>query len=180
MEDGFWLGLLGPSGYLQSKTLREIRGLRADLASADRAPIRDGASNQWDALELEVQAAVARLHAPDLEYAELLGLNSDDETRERVEAELQAKVREAAAAELPFFRAMSEWANALPQVDSPMANLMIETLQDSMAGYVKFCEEWATGAEEYTWLTLPEQADTQWWIFKEMAKSLAASRRRPG
>ena len=114
IEDGFWLGLLGPSGYLQSKTLREVRGLRADLAESHRAPAPDAALDQWDALELEVEAAAARLRAPSIEYFDLLVSDLDEETLELALAEVDAKALEVAPAELPFFRAVSEWASAAP------------------------------------------------------------------
>ena len=181
IEDGFWLGLLGPSGYLQSKTLREVRGLRADLAESHRGR-PPAALDQWDALELEVEAAAARLRELSIEYFDLLVSDLDEETLELALAEVDAKALEVAPAELPFFRAVSEWASAAPGRPSVCGSddRLVAEVDGVLREVLRGVGRGGGRRADTRLVPTPDQADSEWGWFKVWAQKLAAYGHRPG
>jgi hypothetical protein len=172
VEDSFWLGLLGPAGYLLSNRSRRIE--KAILAGGEPSgepqnATFTGVGAETDSAEIAITSAVARLRDAQTVYDALgpRARQADLDSAEEAEAAVARDVR-------PGLDAARDWACRL-EGPEPM-RWVLYWLREAT-------DEWATAAAqaEDAWAVLAHdhlrRGDEAWSQFQNEASLLARQSR---
>lgn len=171
LEDGFWLGLLGPGGYLLSNRTRSIQQSLDRLSPAPANPDLGWA----DQLEVGIQQAADSLRAAAVtwEAADAAIDYRNDPNAEEASAEAVNNARSAAAPLLAFLEPIDEWVHSL-ETPPTTAGITIASLQLALTCYTGVAR--SLTAEYNLIMSSPvhdlDKADEFWAIFQRKAQAL--------